>query len=373
MNKRALTITIVCLAVIFGGLVGWNIFKAHLVTQYMAKFKPPAPVVSATTAKSVIWQQRVDTVGTLQALDGVNVTTEIGGLVKHVLFHSGQFVKKGAPLVQLDDRNDKQDLKNFSAQLQLAKLAFERQERLLKKRVVARSQYDTARAQLASAESNLAKTQITINQKTIKAPFAGKVGLRSVNLGQYLAPGSNIVSLQRMDPLVLNFSLPGEQLGKIHKGQTVELSVAAYPERKFKGFVQAWGAQINADTRNINIQARVVNTHHQLYPGMFSKVTVLLGKSVKYVVIPQTAVSYNLYGDTVYVLQHKNVKGKDSTEAVQKNVTLGPRRDTLVAVTSGLTSGDQVITAGQDKLTGNGVVKVDNTIDITKHQPSQVG
>lgn len=356
--SRNLIIMIIALVIVFGGIFGWGMVRSIFMQRYFANFQPPPVTISTTKAKTAVWQPFINAVGSVVAINGVQVTSEVPGMVVKINFQSGQLVKQGDSLVQLDIDEDLQDLKNFQAQLALAQITFRRQSILYKGRNVAKADLDQARATLEQAEANVGKTQVLIEKKNIKAPFSGKLGIRMVNLGQFIQAGTGVVSLQSTDPLYVQFTLPEQYLNSLRVGQLIELTVESQGNKIFSGKIDALNAEVSTDTRNILVQATVPNPQYLLYPGMFANVNVILPQQQNVVTVPQTAVIYNLYGDAVYVVK--------SGKAYIRYVTLGERRNNEVAVLKGLQAGEEVVTAGQLKLSDGVAVVVNNSITLEK-------
>jgi len=358
-------LVLVLIAIVFGGLFGFNVLRMHFIKKAVSHYRPPPVTISAEKAQTQTWHPRIAAVGTLVAVNGVDVTSETSGIIVHIHFKSGQLVKQGEPLIKLDDTVDQQELKNLQAQLKLAAINFERIQKLYKKRAVSVSQVDTSRAKLQQEQALVAKTQAQINQKTIKAPFAGKLGVRLVNVGEFIKPGIQIVSLQSFDPLYAQFTLPEQYLRNIYIGQPILLNVGTYKNEVFHGKITAINSKVNEKTRNILVQATVPNDEQRLYPGLFANVKVILPQQHNVVTIPQTAISYSLYGDAVYVVKasKKDQQGKSTLHAYRQFVRIGARRGSVIAIKEGLKAGQTVITSGQLKLTPGTQVVINNSAE----------
>lgn len=312
------------------------------------------------------WQDYLPTIGLLKAVNSVDVSSESSGLVTQLFFESGQKVAVGTPLLQLDDKVEQEELKNFEADLELAKVTNTRLRTLIKSNAASQSELDQAQAKLKQAQAQVQKTKALIDQKLIRAPFTGQLGIREVNLGQYVSAGNKLVSLESMNPLYLNFSLPEQHLNKLHLGQTVELSVDVYSNATFSGKITAIDSKSNQNTHNILIQATIPNDQSRLYPGLFAKVKVMLPVQEKVVMVPQTAVTYSLYGDSVFVIVNKakNKKEKPLLEVIQKYVTTGARFGNQVIIQKGINAGETVVTSGQLKLQNGSRVEINNAIAL---------
>ena len=365
MLKRMI-IMLVTLLVVFGGIFGWKAIQVYETEKYFTALEPPPVSVSAEKAAWESWRFYLTSVGTLRAVQGVDVSTEVSGTVKEIHFHSGQEVREGDLLVQLDDKADRADLKFFKAQLRLAQITYERDRALFEKRAIPKEDLDIKDAQLRESEAQVAKTEATIQKKAIVAPFDGKVGIRHVDVGQYLSPGTVVVTLQSLNPLFVNFSLPEQDLNKLHPGQSVAVDVETYPGRVFEGKLMAVDAKVNESTRNILAQGTLSNDDRLLYPGMFANVKVLLPEGKSLVTIPQTAVTYSLYGDSVFVI---NEKGKTKEKlpllkVMRRYIEIQDQREDRVAVREGLKAGEMVVTAGQLKLQNGTRVTINNSVSL---------
>ncbi|MCH9643969.1 MAG: efflux RND transporter periplasmic adaptor subunit [Gammaproteobacteria bacterium] len=360
------TLVIILLIVIFGGVFGWDYVRSIYTKRFFKNFKPPPVTISSTRVKSEIWHPSLFSIGSLVAINGVNVNSQVPGQVMKILFQSGQYVEKDQPLVQLDDSTDQQTLLNDEAQLKLAQVNFDRQQALYTKRVAAKSALDDARAKLVSAQAAVAKAKVEIGHKLIRAPFAGKLGIREINLGQYIQPGDSLVPLQSLDPLLVDFSLPEQNLKQVKPGMKVVLEIQAYPDTPFAGKIMAITSKVDVNTRSFMVRAIVPNSHHKLYPGVFANVSVVLPERHNVMSVPETALTYSLYGDTVYLIQEKgkDKNGSPILTVEQAFVKVGKRVGNNVEIKQGLKVGDSVVTSGQLKLLPGSEVKVNNSVKI---------
>jgi len=364
MTKRFIVI-IVILAAIFGGTFAWYLVRTIMTKHFFANFQVPPVAVSTTVAKEITWHPILHSVGTLQAVKGVEVNSEVNGQVVKIYFKSGQFVKKGQPLVQLDDAVDQQTLNNNLAQLQLDTVNYQRQVRLYKMNATSKSSLDTAEAKMLQSRAQVASARVNIEKKHIGAPFAGKLGIRQVNLGEYISAGKAMVLLQSLDPLFVNFDLPEQHFKQIYVGQAVQITTDAEPGKVYKGTVNAINSSIEVSTRSISIQAKFPNKQHDLYPGLFADVSVILPEKIGVITIPQTSINYSLYGDSVYIIvKGKDKKGHPTLIAKQQFVKLGESRGTVVEVLKGIKAGDTVVTSGQLKLHSGARVVINNSIKL---------
>jgi membrane fusion protein (multidrug efflux system) len=355
-----LLLVTVFLAVVFGGIFGWKYYNGMQMAAVMSAPPPPA-VIAAAEVETQSWQPYLHAVGSLTAIQGIYVTTEVAGKVSQILARSGQTVKEGDLLLRLDDSVDQADLRGLMAQRTLATLQFERTSKLLKDKSVSRSDYDQSRAGLDSAEAAVATRQALIHKKAITAPFSGQLGIADINLGQYLSPGDAIVSLQALDPVYVDYSLPERHLPDVHPGQAVEVEVQAWPGRRFKGVISAINPDIDRGTRSLRLRATLANSEQLLRPGMFAEVDTVLPLRRDILTLPRTAVTYNPYGESVFVIQEQ-----DSGGLVVQNrpVKTGATRAGRVEIVAGLQAGERVVSAGQNKLRNGQAVSIDNSVQL---------
>jgi membrane fusion protein, multidrug efflux system len=347
------------LALLVGALVGFNAFRDHAIKQFFANNKPPPTPVSIATAKAEVIPNLLTAVGDLAAVHQVNVTSDVGGRITDIMFEAGSTVKAGTPLVQLFDGPDQGDLANFKAQAVVAQLSLDRAKQLAARQFGPQSTVDQAQATFDQANAGIAKTQAIISQKLVKAPFDGVLGVRHVEVGQFLTAGTQIVSLTDLSTLYANFTVTEKDSGQLKVGQTVRIVVDAYPNRNFEGKITTIEPQIATDTRNIRVQATLANPDHILKPGMFTTVTVVLPDKPATITVPETAVDYTLYGDSVFLLTEKKADdGKTSLTAVRTFVRTGDRIDGRAEILSGVKDGDRVVAVGQLKLQSGAAVSI---------------
>ena len=347
------------LAVLVGALVGFNAFRSHMIAQFFANNKPPPAAVTVAEAKSEVIPNLLTAVGELVAVHQVNVTSDVSGRITDIMFAPGASVKAGSPLVQLFDAPDQGDLASFKAQATGAELALDRAKQLAAKQFGPQSTVDAAQATFDQANAGIAKTQAIISQKLVRAPFDGELGVRHVEVGQYLTAGTQIVSLTDLSVLWANFTVTEKDSGQLKVGQTVRVTVDAYPGRTFEGKITAIEPQIASDTRNIHVQATLDNPDHILKPGMFATTTVVLPDRPAVVTVPETAVDYTLYGDSVFLISEKKQDdGKTSLTVVRTFVRTGDRIDGRAEILSGLKPGDRVVAVGQLKLQSGAAVAI---------------
>ncbi|KQU90907.1 hemolysin D [Mesorhizobium sp. Root102] len=436
MFKRILRIFIIVLVlavlvVVVGGIVGFNFLRDNGIKQYFASMKPPAATVSTTIAKPSTWTPGVEAIGTVKAVRGVDLTVETTGVVKDILFHANQKVADGAVLLQLDDAVERADLEATKAQVAVVQMALTRAIELQRRGVNADATLDTARATATATAAQVSKLQAVLDQKQLTAPFSGMVGIPKIDLGQYLAPGTAVVTLQDLDTMRVDFSVPEQQLPLLKIGQTVRLGFGG-EDRPFAGAIRGIDPKIDSSSRLVNVRAEVANPDGKLTPGQFVQVRVELPEEQNVLTLPQTALTTSLYGDYIFVVQpakpaeaapaqaakpeekpaaaatDKPADAKradamkpaaDATKPAadaakpadkaadaakpaaegdkpalvlsQVFVKPGRRNQGMVEIVEGLKAGDEVVTAGQNRLFNGMSVAVDNTIDPTKSANKQ--
>lgn len=359
--------------VVFGGVFAIKAYFAKQTNEFFNNMPQPAVAISAETARQQRWREGGDAVGTLVAVNGIDVTTEAGGVVRTIEFEAGQPVAAGAVLVRLNTANEEATLKALETSAQLAEAQASRWQQLGKDLLVSLDEVQQRTAAAAAARAQVEAQRALIAQKTIRAPFSGVLGIRKVNLGQYVAPGAAVVGLQQLDPIYLDFTLPEQLAGKLTEGAAVSATVDALPGQSFDGKVTAVEPQVDPNTRNFKVQATLRNPNGVLRPGSFAKVSFDLGVERDVVVIPQTAVSFNPYGNAVFVITkvprkpgETDMKGKpltgDKLVVNQRFIQTGATRGDLIAVTGGLKPGEQVVTSGLLKLRNGTEVTINNAV-----------
>jgi len=347
------------LVLVVGGLVGFNAFRSHMIAQFFANNKPPPTTVTIAEAKSEVIPNLLTAVGDLAAVHQVNVTSDVSGRITDIMFTAGANVKAGSPLLQLFDGPDQGDLASFKAQAIGAQLALDRAKQLAARQFGPQSTADAAQAAYDQANAGIAKTEALISQKLVRAPFDGELGVRHVEVGQFLTAGTQIVTLTDLSQLYANFTVTEKDSAALKVGQTVRILVDAYPGRTFEGKINAIEPQIATDTRNIRVQATLGNPDHILKPGMFTTTTVVLPDKPPVITIPETAVDYTLYGDSVFLITEKKADdGKSSLTAVRTFVRTGNRINGRAEILSGLKPGDRVVAVGQLKLQPGAAVTI---------------
>jgi len=362
MAKR-LILTLVVVALVLGAL---GFIKTHQIKSAIAAsgFTPPPESVTTTIAKKETWPSNLNAIGTAVAVHGVTVSADLPGTVDKIYFESGKWVNQGDVLVQMDIRQEQAQLAAAEAQRELWQIQYARMKKLVGEGVVSKQEYDQATAQQRQGDANVDQMRATIGRKTIRAPFSGVLGIRQVNLGQYLAAGDPIVPLQSLDPIYVNFNVPQEAVNEIQIGRTVKISATQLPGTEFTGRVTALNSIVDSSTRNIEIQATVSNPLRKLRPGMYVDVQASTGHDREIISLPATAINYAPYGDSVFVVTDmKDPKtGKSYKGARQQFVKIERSRGDQVAVISGLNPGEEVVTGGVFKLRPNAAVQVNNSI-----------
>lgn len=374
MAKRMI-VMLVAVGVALGAIFMFEaVLRPMFIKRFLASQQNPVETVSATPAVEQEWQHQLHAIGTLMAARGANLSAEVGGIVSAIHFQSGAEVAKGALLIEFDHSEDDAKLDQLKAQATLARITYERDKRQLQARAVSRQQVDADEQNLKADDAAVAEQQATIDNKLIRAPFAGKLGIRQVDLGQYVAPGTTVVTLQALDPLYVDFTLPQQASSEIAVGQKVTLDVDAYSHQDFSGKIAAVSPLVDTATRNLQVRATIPNPKHQLLPGMFATVSIDVGAPQRYVTLPQTAITFNPYGSTVYLVETsgKTAEGKPELIARQTFVTTGETRGDQVAVVKGVTPGQEVVTAGQMKLHNGTRVLINNAVQPLDNQNPQV-
>jgi membrane fusion protein, multidrug efflux system len=340
------------LAIVLGGLYGFNRFREQAITTYFANNKPPPAQISAAKVKSEAVPRFAAGIGSVTAVHQVTINPEVGGRVTKIFFEPGATVKAGDPLVQLNDAPDRGDLANYEAQAHWAETTLQRSSQLAQRQFESREIVDQKQSQLDQARAQIIKTGALIDQKLIRAPFSGQLGTRQIEVGQYVTPGAKIVTLTDLSMLFVNFTLPSHMRSEISVGQKVNVTADAFPGRTFSADITTIEPQVSADTRTMTVQATMRNPEGALLPGMFVNAAVVLPPQSDVMVVPETAVEYTLYGDSVYVIREdgKDANGNPLLKAVRTPVKTGVRLGGKVAILEGVERGDRVIAAGQVKV-----------------------
>jgi membrane fusion protein (multidrug efflux system) len=371
MIRRVLYVLLV--TVLLGGLGGliywWSFIQLPAFIADSIKNAPrPIETVSAEPARTDSWQPQIAGIGTLTAFEGIDITPQVGGVVKEINFESGQDIKKGTLLVKLDIATEEADMRSLTAQLVNAEADLARKQELAKKGISPRAEIDTLRTQRDTLQASIERLRAVIAQKFIYAPWDGRVGLREISLGSYLAPGQKIVWLQKIDPIYVDFTVTEADYGRISVGQKITATFNAYPGQAFTGEIVTTDTRVSDASRMITVRASIANKDRKLVPGMYANVLVDSGKPVEVVTVPQTAVTFSLYGDNVFVVvpaKASDANAKDEELAIERRfVKTGAVRDSRVAIDSGLKPGDRVVIAGQNKIDQGSKVVIDNSIAL---------
>jgi membrane fusion protein (multidrug efflux system) len=376
MIKR-LIIALVIIIIVCGGLIGFNLFRDHAIKQFFANMPKPALTVSTVTAEPVTWTPEIEAIGTVSASQGVNLSVEVAGVVKDILFSSNERVKAGQLLLQLDDEVQKADLAAEKAQAALDQQNLQRAVELQKRQVGPESNVQQTQAAATASAAQVKKLQAVLDQKLLKAPFAGTIGIPQINPGQYLAPGDVVATLQNLDTMRADFTVPEQQLPDLKMGQKVRLGLTD-ADLKFHGKITGIDPKVDSATRLVSVRALIANQNGELTPGQFAQVRVELPVENDVIALPQTVLTTSLYGDYLYVVVPADENGKPTTGKVDPSdkkqklvakqifVKIGRRSGSLIEIRDGVKPGDVVVTAGQNRLTNGAPVTIDNTVDPSK-------
>jgi|SRR5580704_699138 membrane fusion protein (multidrug efflux system) len=362
--KRRMVIMLVAVGVVLGAIFGFQLFKGIMIKRFMSALSNPSQTVSTAKAGYGAWQPSIEAIGSLRAVKGADLSLEVSGVVDSISFNSGDDVEQGALLLKLRSDDDAAKLESLQATAELNQITYDRDQKQFKLQAVSQATLDTDAANLKNANAQVAQQQAILDKKTLRAPFAGHLGIRAVDLGQYLGAGTVIVTLQALDPVFMDFFVPQQSMDQIRLGQTVTVKVDAYKDQSFTGEISAVNPKVDSSSRNVQIRATLKNADHRLIPGMYATVNIATGTPRNYITLPQTAIAYNPYGDTIYIVDRKGAgaDGKPQLIARQSFVTIGPTRGDQVAVLKGVNDGDEVVTAGQLKLRNGSPILIDNSI-----------
>ncbi len=365
MLKR-MVIMLLAAGLLFGGIFGYQVFKARMIQKALSERTAPAQTVATVTARFEEWQQRLKAVGNVRAVNGASLAPEVSGTVVAIHFKSGMDARKGDLLLELTSAADAAQLEALKANAVLAKLNYQRDVTLRKQRSPALSKIsaDTNEATMKNAEALVKRQRATLDYKFIRAPFSGRLGIVQVDLGQYISAGTAIVSLQQLDPIHVDFYLPQQALARIKTGLKVTASADAFPGRSFAGTITAIDSAVDTTTRNIKVRATFPNPDKLLLPGMFATVDVDAGEPQRFLTLPKTAIAYNSFGDVVFLVEKREKAGAGEPQLVARQVfvTTGAARGGQVAVIKGVKEGDVVVTTGQIKLRNGVPVKINNSV-----------
>ncbi|WP_339486425.1 efflux RND transporter periplasmic adaptor subunit [Pseudomonas sp. EL_65y_Pfl2_R95] len=375
LRRMLIMIGVVVLVVLaLGGYKGYSIY------QQIQMFSAPKPAisVSASRVEERPWQQRIPAIGTLKAFQGVDLTVEVSGIVQSVLFESGEQVKQDQPLVQMSSDVETANLATAKADLNLARVQFERGQKLVARQNLSKSEYDQLAAENTKAKASVDQLQALLAKKRILAPFSGTIGIRQVDVGDFLSSGTSIATLQDISQLYLDFFLPEQDVPQVAVNQKLKFTVAAYPQQDFMASISAINPKVEDSTRNVQVRATLKNPDNKLLPGMFANLQLLLADNSAQKVIPETAVTYTLYGNSVYVVAEKKDEqgnvvneedGMPQLIAQRRVIETGERRDGLVVILKGLQTGERVVTSGQLKLDNDAHIKIVDQPSATASTP----
>ena len=362
MLKRMLFMLAV-VAILLGSLGFVKFRQIQTAIAQGSSFQPPPTAVTTITAVKETWPSTLDVIGTVAAIQGVTVSADLPGTVAKIHFESGQWVHEGDILVELDTRQEQAQLAEMEAQRDLAQINYGRTQKLVQEGVMAKTEYDNVNAQQKVTEGQVGEIRATIARKTIRAPFSGVLGIRQVNLGQYLAAGQAIVSLQSLNPIYVNFGVPQGTTGQLAIGRSLQISSNDFPGLQFTGRVTALDSVVNESTRNIQVQTTLSNPQNKLRPGMFVQVSLGLGQSTPVIALPASAINYAPYGDSVFIVTDlKDQKGNTYRGVRQQIVKLAGSRGDQVGIVSGVNPGDEVVTSGVFKLRNGAAVQINNKV-----------
>jgi membrane fusion protein, multidrug efflux system len=363
--KKRMVIMLIAVAVVFGGIFGFQAFKAMMIKKFMSSMAQPPQTVTALKAANDQWQPKIEAVGSLRAVKGADLSLEVSGVVDSIAFNSGDDVNEGTLLLKLRSDDDQAKLQSLQATADLNQITYDRDQKQFKLQAVSQATIDTDAANLKNAQAQAAQQQAILDKKTLKAPFTGHLGIRAVDLGQYLAAGTVIVTLQALDPIFVDFFVPQQSVDQLKLGQAVAVKIDAFKDQTFSGEVSAINPKVDSSTRNVQVRATLKNADHKLIPGMYATIDISTGAPLNYVTLPQTAITYSPYGDTVYIVDDKGKDGKSQLVARQNFVTTGATRGDQVAILKGVNEDEMVVTSGQIKLHNGSTVLIDNSVQPT--------
>lgn len=360
-------------SVLFILIFGYQAIKNFFIRHAMQKNTSPVVTVSAQRVHYSAWQPKLLAYGSMRAVNGVYVTTELAGLVRTVYLKPGSEVKEGDSLVQLNADSEIALLHSLEAQAKLAEITYHRDKAQFAVKAISKAVLDTDEQNLKNLTAQVAQQEAIVAKKTLKAPFSGRLGISTVNVGQYLNPGDQVVTLQALDPLYADFFIPQQQLAQLHLGAIVNIKTDTYPDKVFTGKVTTINPIVEVTTRNVKVEATIANPQSKLYPGMFVSAEVQTGSLKRYLTLPQTAISFNSYGEIAYIVQQKanDKNGKSQRYVVQTFVTTGEKRGDQVAILEGLKAGEMVVTSGQLKLKNGSLVVINNSV-VPNNNPSPI-
>jgi membrane fusion protein (multidrug efflux system) len=372
MIKRMI-IMLVVVGLILGGIFGFISFKGRMIKEYMSSQGVPLQTVSTITANSLEWSPKLEAVGSLQAVQGANMSAEVAGIVEKIYFKQGDNVKVGTPLLQLRAYDEIAKLESIKATAQLARITYSRNQAQFSVNAISKQTLDIDKANLDVAIANVGQQQALVDKKLILAPFTGRLGIRLVDVGQYLEAGTAISTLQALDTVFVDFFLPQQALELLKTGQKVTLKTDAYPAQTFTGNITVINPKVDIDTRNVQVRATLNNPDHKLLPGMYATVTIATGLAHRYITLPRTTITFNAFGSTIYRVDAngQDETGKPKLVAKQSFVTTGDTRGDQIAILTGVNEGETIVTTGQIKLRNGSPVIVDNSIQPSNDSTPQ--
>jgi membrane fusion protein, multidrug efflux system len=361
---KPLIIMAVLVALVLGGIFAWQAFKGAMMKKYMGASATAPQTVSTLVATTMSWQARTQATGSLRAVRGADLAAQASGVVDQIHFESGNEVPAGAILLKLRPNDDPAKLEQLQAAAVLAEQTYKRDQEQFAAQAISQATLDSDVSTLKSARAQVIAQQALIEEKVVRAPFGGKLGIRQIDEGQYLNAGTTVVTLQALDPILIDFYVPQQVLAHLKVGQVVAATVDTYPGARFEGTVTSINSKVDTASRNVQVRASFRNTDRRLLPGMYANVEIDDGEATMQITVPQTAITYNPYGDTVFLVQQSGVddKGKPKLTVQQRFVQLGATRGDQVAVRSGVAAGDVVVTSGQMKLRNGSPVVVNNRV-----------
>lgn len=373
MSKQ-MKIMLISVGILFGCIFIFQGFKSFMISRALSSNKNIVTPVSAMKLEYQLWQPQLKASGSLRAVRGVNVTTELAALVKTINFTPGAYVKEGELLVQLNADSDIAQLHALEANAELAKTIYVRDKAQYAVKAISKVTLDTDAANLKNLQAQVAQQAAIVAKKTIRAPFEGRLGICLINPGQYINTGDKIVNLQSLDPIYVDFYVPQQELTRLKVGQTVNITSNMHPDRAFTGTITTIDPGIDPATRNVQVEATIANPTHELTPGMFASVQVDIGEPQRYLTLPQTAITFNPYGNIAFIIREsgKDKKGKPILKATQTFVTTGETRGDQITVLTGLKEGDLIVTSGQLKLKNGSAVVINNAIVPANNPTPQV-
>jgi membrane fusion protein (multidrug efflux system) len=360
--RRWMITMLLIVGVLFGGIFGYQMFMRAMIAMFISSGFLPPQTVSTMTVKYERWQPQIETVGSLRAVNGADLAAEVPGVVDEVDFNSGDDVEAGTVLIRLRAGDDLGRLNALQASADLAAIIFARDQKQYQVHAISQAVLDASAANLKSAQAQVAEQQAIVNKKIIRAPFAGHTGVRAVNVGQFVNAGGLIVTLQALDPIYLDFYLPQQALAKIRTGQSVSVKVDTYPNDIFIGTISAIDPKVDINNRNVLVRASLQNPNHKMLPGMYATAEIIAGKAQNYLTLPQTALTFNPYGETVYLVENTGTKAAPKLVARQTFVTTGDTRGDQIAILKGIKAGDTVVSSGQVKLQNGTPLIINNSI-----------